>query len=86
MNETSEVIVVSANGEDIFQIVQRLEHAMGEVPRAHAVIAALSIAVTMQKPDITEEKLQEAVKGASQWICMFLSMEESTGLPKEQLN
>ena len=84
--QESDIISVQASGEDIFQIVQRIENAMGEIPLAHAVIAALSIAVTLQNPNISEEKLQQAVKGASQWICMFLSMEESIGLPKEQLN
>ena len=75
-----------ATGEEIYEVVSRVEPALVGVPRGHAVIAMLSIAVTIMNPDITPEKLQQAVQGASQWICLFLSEEPASDVPKEKLN
>lgn len=76
----------TATGEEIFEIVTRIEPALMGVSRGNAVIATLSIAVTLMNPDISPEQLGAAVSGASRWICLFLSGEERNELPKEMLN
>lgn len=74
-----------ASGEEIFELVSKIEPTLYGVERGKALIACLSIAVTIMNPDIEPEQLQECVSGASKWICLFLAG-ENEGIPKEQLN
>lgn len=60
-------------GEEVFQVVQALEPIIYAVPRAHGILACLSIAAALQAPDASMEQLQACVRGACQWMCLFLS-------------
>ena len=85
MTETM-ISTAHATGEEIFEIASRIEPALIGVPRGHAVISMLSIAITIMNPDISPEKLQEGVKGASEWICLFLADDPSQGQEPVLLN
>lgn len=64
-------------GEEVYQVVQALEPVISSVPRAHGILACLSIAAALQAPDASMESLQACVKGASQFMCLFLSTPEN---------
>jgi hypothetical protein len=80
----------TASVDEIFNIISALEPVLMEATtnRGHAIIACLSIAVSLQNPNVTPEQLHDAVDGASKWICLFLSEQEleGAGIPKEKLN
>ena len=76
----------TATGEQIFKIVSDIEPVLAGVSRGDAVIACLSIAISVMNPDISPEKLHDGVSGCSKWICLFLSGDDAMGVPKEQLN
>lgn len=63
-------------GEEVYQVVQALEPIIASVPRAHGILACLSIAAALQSPDAPMDALQACVKGASQYMCLFLSKPE----------
>ena len=62
-----------ATGSEIFEVIQKLEPALDGVPRAHVVIAALSIALTVMHPNLSPEEIQAGVREVSQFICLWLS-------------
>lgn len=74
-----------ATGEEIHKIVSAIEPILVNVDRAHIIIACLSIALTVSKPDITPEQLQAAVRDTSQYICMILE-EVDPSTPQERMN
>ena len=77
----------SATGAQIQDIVDAVGPVLEQWPRSHVLIACISIAILLTYPDITPEQLKRGVKGASQWICMFLEAEDETGkIPKALLN
>lgn len=82
-NNATSIHEATATGEQIFDIVKTMEPALFGVPRAHGIIACLTIALTLMEPRLTPEELQAGVRGASEWICLFLStcesMTEQTG-------
>ena len=90
MNDTNRELIqeTKATGAEIDEILKAIEPGLMNRPRHHVLIACLSIAVLIMHPDISPEKLQEGVKGASQWICLFLSGmgEDGEVIPKERLN
>lgn len=66
------VSLVSASGDEIFEIITGIEEAVEGYTRSHIIIALLALAITTQKPDVTPEEIQAGVKGVSEWICLFL--------------
>lgn len=84
MNEVVDETVVS--GEEIYQIVEKMEPAFEEVPISHAIIACLSVAIALSDPDLTELEIRQGVKGASEWICTYLSCREPGALAKNKVN
>lgn len=70
---TSLVQEAFATGAEISPIVERVEAALGDVPRAHALIALCSIILLIQHPNLTEEQLYEGVRDVSRFICMWLA-------------
>lgn len=85
MTDKGFISEATATGEEIHAIVSALEPVLLNVERSHAIIACLSIAMTIMNPDITAEQLQAGVKETSQFICMFLE-EVEPGLPREKMN
>lgn len=63
----------TATGEEINAIIARLEPALWNQRRSHVIIAMLSLALSLQNPELTAEELQEGVRGVSQWIALFLT-------------
>lgn len=78
----SEVIVP---GDEIVGIALDIEEALDGVPRNHAVIALLSVVVTMLSPDSDVKEIQDAVRGASEWLCLFLEGNDPNA-PKQLMN
>jgi len=79
---------VNASGQDIYEIVGKLEPILIAYPRGHAIIASLTVAAAMMRPGITSEQLQESIAGMSQWLCMYFAGVDGNGgeIPKELLN
>lgn len=67
--------LVSASGEEIYEIVQGIEGAIEGYQRSHCIIAMLAMVITCQKPDASPEEVQAGVKGVSEWLCTFLDSE-----------
>lgn len=65
----------TATGESISAIISEIEPILYQLKasRSQAVIALLALAITLQNPYISAEDVQEGVKGASEWICLFVS-------------
>ncbi len=84
----SNITEMRADGEEIFDIIDKLEPVLKDETAPNAVIACLSLAIMLQNPSLALMKLQEAVLGASRWIALFLSANELPGadIPKEKLN
>lgn len=76
----------SASSQTIFEIVSKIESVLLGEKRSDVVIACLSIALTLQEPDITAQQLHDGVSGASKWMCLFLSGDDPNQLPKALLN
>ena len=86
VNEST-ILETKATGEEIEAVIAAIEPSLVNRPTHHVLIACLSLAILIMHPDISPEKLQAAVKGTSQYICMLLSgVDESNRVPKEQLN
>ena len=85
-NGTELIQEMKATGAEIDEIIKAIEPGLMGHPKHQVLIASLSLAVLIMNPDISAEKLQEAVKGTSQYICLFLSGLESGEMRKEQLN
>lgn len=66
-----------ASGEDIQPIVERLEAALDNTPREHALIALTSLVLILQYPDITNDQLYDGVKDVSKYVCFWLSGAEA---------
>ena len=94
MSEITSVSEAFASGEEITPIVERLEGALINVPRTHALIALTSIILLLQYPNITTEQVYEGVKDVSRFVCLWLTgidqPENLTGseepIPPNQLN
>lgn len=69
----------TATSESIGAIVGRIENALEGEASGQALIAMLSLCVLIQKPDISPEQLQAAIRDTSRFICLLLdSMETPT--------
>jgi hypothetical protein len=72
MPEFPNSVSYTATGEDIFQIVAKIQPIL-EPERVDLVImACLAIVMMIMNPNLTSEELQAGIKGCSQWICTFL--------------
>lgn len=71
---TAYIAEASATGDEIDSIIRVIEPVLHEATdnRAHAIISMLTIAISIMKPEVTAEELQDVVKGTSQYICLAL--------------
>lgn len=76
-------VTVHPTGEELFKVWAAVEPVVEGMPINVVIPALLAMCITAQKPDIDDETLREGVKGASQWIALFLS---DSSIPKEQMN
>ena len=62
-----------ATGSEISPIVERIQDALGEVPRTHALIALTSMILLLQSPELDEQQLYNGVKDISHFVCTWLA-------------
>ena len=64
---------VQASGKDIADLVDRIEDVVEGHSNVHVSIASLVVAILAQNPEVSPEKLQECVKGVSEYLaaCLF---------------
>lgn len=63
---------VYVSGKDIAELVDQIDGVVEGVPNVHVTTACLVVAILAQQPDIAPDKLQECVKGASEFIAAVL--------------
>lgn len=61
------------SGKDIAELVDAIENVVNGHPSSHVAVSCMIVAILSQKQDITKEVLQEAVKGVSDWLSMYLT-------------
>jgi len=61
-----------ATGEEINNIVTKIEDVLQDAPRGHAIISCLSLVLILMNPLLTPQELQTGVKDVSQYICCWL--------------
>lgn len=83
---TSIIHESQVSGEEISRIVKQIEPSLDGIPRAHGIIALLSLAIIAMYPDITPEDLTMGVKEVSRHICLLLDTQNNGPVPKSQLN
>lgn len=76
--DESNIELVAASGEEIEQVVSLLEPVLVGIPRVHAFIALLSMAIVTMKPDVSDEQLHDSLEEISEYMCMILSEESIT--------
>jgi len=83
-----QIVQTAATGEEISQIINKIEEQLDGVQRGHAIIALLSLTLVVMYPDITPAQLQSGVKDISQFVCMWLEGVTTEGeeIPKENMN
>lgn len=77
--------------DDIIPVIDKIESALIDVPRTHALIALTSVILILQYPDISSEQIFEGVKDVSRYICLWLSgvdpaVDTAEPLDPKQLN
>jgi hypothetical protein len=70
---------IKADGGAIEAIVDQIEDVLEGLPTSHVTVACLVVAILSQMPDIGADKLQELVKGASEYIAVCLLDESKSG-------
>jgi hypothetical protein len=74
MIQTTSIITEElATGEDIKAIVEVIEPTLEGLPKTHIVMACLSIVFAMMDSDMESARMQEGVRGASEWICNYIA-------------
>lgn len=89
MSEGQSIMQSSATGEEVTAAVAQLEDAIVGLPHHVGIIALLAMALTLMKPDITQEGIHNGVRDVSQFICLLLEgdqMVEEGNKPKVTLN
>ena len=83
-----QIVQTAATGEEISQIINRVEEQLDGVQRGHAIIALLSLTLVVMYPDINPSQLQTGVKDISQFVCLWLEgiNGDDEPVPKEDMN
>lgn len=77
------ITYTKASGVELERIIGIMEHALINENPSHVTMACLAVAIMLQSPDISAKQLVEGVKGASEWIALFVS---SVDQPLEKAN
>lgn len=70
---------VQANGKDVAALVDRIEDTIEGEPNIYVCIACFIVAALSQNPNITPERLQDVVKGLSEYMSASLFDESNMG-------
>lgn len=72
-NMSGTIKYTQVSGIDIKRIIDKIEPVINNEEHSHVMMACLVITIGMLKPDITLDQLIEGVKGASEWISLFVA-------------
>ena len=61
---------VQTSGQDVANIVDSIEDVVEGIPNILVTTACLVVAVLAQNPEISPERLQDVVKGLSEYIAV----------------
>lgn len=87
LSTKSIITETKASSETINTLVNRIEEALDGAPAGAVIISLISLVMLLQKPDITPEQLQMAIKDTSRYICLLLEgMDPQDELPANQVN
>lgn len=67
----------TATAEEVKVIVDKIGPILDGESTQHVLLACLFIAFVIQNPDIKREDLAEGIKGASEYIALFLDSKEA---------
>ena len=62
----------TTTGEKVYEVVSKMEPILEGVSRKLAIVACLSIAISLMDPQLEPEDIQIGVREASQYLCLFL--------------
>lgn len=79
----NQLYMESVPGSEVEEVVGKIEEAVKGESIHTILMACLSIVIFLQHPDISNEKLRDGVKGASEWIAMFISGVDEEIDPKQ---
>lgn len=93
-NNISRAVVT---GDEIIPTIIKIEDALQETPRAHAIMACLAVVLLLQCPNLDPEQLTTGVHEVSKFICAYidnvmegseydLDIEEDSDLPPNLIN
>lgn len=70
------ITYIKATGEQLEKLVSRIEEVVEGEQTSHIALACLIMAIYSQKPDIDVVKLQQVVKGVSEYMATTLTDDE----------
>lgn len=74
------IIETRATGPEVERVISsKLLPAVADEDRSLILISLLTLTITLMKPDVTGEEIQEGVKGMSEWLCLFLASSDDEG-------
>ncbi len=81
----SSIVETRATGADVERLIRlKLLPAIADEDRSLILISLMTLTLTLMKPDITGEEIQDGVKGMSEWMCLFLSTGDESELPDHE--
>lgn len=80
---TGSITYSTASGSDVGRIVEKIENSLVGEPQDLVRMACLALAIYYSNPNIDSVKIVEGVRGASEWIALFLSDIDSPTEPKD---
>lgn len=75
MSDESHTLVQEsfAAASDIQPIVARLEEALADSPKTHALISLTTLMILIQNPDLNADQIYEGVREVSRFTCLWLA-------------
>lgn len=81
---TTTITKTEASSEEVSALVGAIEDAVTGAPVGVTIIALLSLAILIQKPDISVEGLQQVLRDTSNYLCMALEEAPADGPDLEE--
>lgn len=78
------VVETQAQSQDVEALADRLIPHLEGKERGLAAITLLTLVLSIMNPNITPEEIQTGVRGASEWLCLYLSSVEDAKLPEHE--
>jgi hypothetical protein len=70
---------VAASGKDIAELVDKIETVVEGTSNVHVSIACIVVATLAQDPDVAPDRLQQIVRGVSEYMAASLFNESPVG-------